>query len=96
MEGCDVRWLGLRAMHVEMYKCSDERGDSLTRRDESILRGLESRMNSVGQNSSYLHEINEMRRLGKYELQWLYGRGDGHRFFSQTFLVEGILKQQYI
>lgn len=79
------------------HKGRDESGKTLNARDEAVLKGMEKRNRLVRENERYRHEVKEMRRLGKYELQWMFGKGDGGvDYFVEGFLLRAILHGDYI
>lgn len=92
---CNVRWLGLRASHIRKYSNIGMCGDDLTTRDATILDGLQENNRMIRNDERYVEEIEEMRQLGKYELQWLYGHCDGAAFLEK-FVLEAILHGDYL
>lgn len=50
--------------------------------------------NNLGER--YMEEIGEMERLGKHELQWLYGHPEGLSYLSKTFLPMSIMRQDFL
>lgn len=93
---CTVRWLGLRASHIERNASIGMWGEALTARDESLLRNLELRDPVIRADRRYMRETRAMRELGKYELQWLYGHARGVGYFSQVYLLDAILRADYL
>lgn len=91
---CDVRWLGLRSSHIQKYSSIGLTGETLSKNDEAILRGLE-KQTVITRNVGYQVEMSCMRTYGKYELQWLFGHEDGPRFLSETFIPNAILHGDY-
>lgn len=93
---CNVRWLGLRAAHIEKHSSIGLCGEPLTSRDAVILNNLARNNSLIRNDERYMQEVEQMRKLGKYELQWLYGHADGVRFFSETFMLDAILHADYL
>lgn len=93
---CNVRWLGLRSAHIEQHSDIGLCGEPLTGRDDAILNGLSRNNNLVRDDQRYSTEVQQMRKLGKYELQWLYGHADGVKYFSEKFLLDAILHGDYL
>lgn len=93
---CNVRWLGLRAKHIEEHVAIGAVGEPLTERDEAVLHGLQGRNSLVRDDERYAVELEKMRALGKHELQCLFGHPDGIRFLSDTFLPTAILQHDYL
>lgn len=91
---CDLKWLGLRATHIESFSQFLLAGEPLTRNDNTILRNLE-RQNLSIIDDRYTSEIQKMSSLGKYELQCLHGHPTGLRFLTETFLPSLILRRDY-
>lgn len=85
-----VRWLGLRSRAVLAHAELGLQGEPLSRRDEAVLRGLEGRL---GADVRYKEEMVMMRRLGKFELQWLYGNGAG---YVGRWVERAILRGEYL
>ena len=41
-------------------------------------------------------ELAEMRRLGKHELQWLYGTPTGTRYLADGFVDRALLQKDFV
>lgn len=90
----DVRWLGLRACHIENMPWVSG-GEPLTSRDLAISRSLQEQKFIVS-DPRYLAEIEAMEKVGKHELQCLYGHPEGLQFLSKRFLPTALLSHDYI
>lgn len=90
----DVKWLGLRASHVDRMQWVGD-GEELTSRDRAVIESLRSQSH-IYSNEEYMAEIDAMSDRGKHELQCLYGHHKGTRFFSREFLPMAILQHDYI
>lgn len=88
-----MRWLGLRSSHIRAHAYLGLPGVPLTGRDEAVLRGLAARGALDGRHEA---EAAAMRRLGKVELQWLYGHADGAKYVGAGFVVGAVLRADYL
>lgn len=92
---CDLRWLGLRSSHIKQHSYIGACGEELTSRDLAIIRGLQRNHAVFRENAAFATELEAMKELGKYELQWLYGHSTGHDFL-QRFVLDAILHGDYL
>lgn len=92
---CNLKWLGLRSSHIAKHSYIGYDGEPLTDRDRSILDGLQRNTRLIRESSHYMEEVQAMKRLGKYELQWLYGHASGANYLEH-FVLESILCADYI
>lgn len=57
---------------------------------------MEESNQRVKNDERYQREVSEMRRLGKYELQWMYGQQGGGKYLTEGYLLRAILRADYI
>lgn len=94
-----MRWLGLRASQIKRLDSEFSIGlcgESLTARDNAVVASLRKTVDRSNLDESFMEEIGEMERLGKHELQWLYGHPEGLSYLSKTFLPMAILRGDFL
>lgn len=91
----DIKWLGLRASHLQAMPWVTLPGEELTTRDKALVKSLKKQA-FIAQDRRYLEELDLMEELGKHELQTLYGHPEGTRYLSSTFLPNALLQHDYI
>lgn len=93
---CNLKWLGLRGTQILKMASIGIAGSPLTLDDTRTLRRLKQEVKSRKEHDAILQEIDLMQQLGKHELQWVYGHELGVRYMARGFVVEAILKGDYI
>lgn len=91
---CDLRWMGLRASQIKEHQYIGNCGEQLSRNDLQIWKEL--RRNAKQESSRFLEEVEKMKTVGKYELQWLYGHSKGMDYFTFNFIETAILRGDYL
>lgn len=93
---CNLKWLGLRGTQILKMASIGIAGSPLTLDDTRTLCRLKQEAESRDEHEAILQEIDLMQQLGKHELQWVYGHELGVRYMARGFVVEAILKGDYI
>jgi DNA topoisomerase VI subunit A len=90
----EVKWLGLRASHIEDMPWVGQ-GEALTDRDEAVVANLRAQV-YISSDPRYMAEVEAMKGCGKHELQCLYGHPSGTKYLSNEFLPTALLQHDYI
>lgn len=93
-EVCDIKWLGLRASHVQDRAWLGQ-GEPLSDRDRGLLSRL-LRRSSVRERQEYVRELESMADMGKYELQGLYSHRSGVGYLASTFIPTALVRRDYL
>lgn len=93
---CNLKWLGLRGTQILRMASIGIAGLPLSLDDVRTLRRLKHMAEVRKEHPDVLQELELMRRLGKHELQWVYGHELGAGYMARGFVVEAILKGDYI
>lgn len=98
---CNVRWLGLRSaqmrrMQQDAHGEGDAGGEPLTADDWRVLRRVWAMCEGGGGGDEMRKELLNMQRVGKFELQWVYGQGGGLQYVSRTYVTNTVLRGDYV
>ncbi len=71
-------------------------GEPLSNRDNALMETIRSRLIGLGRLDDYERELTELERIGKHELQYLYGHPDGITFLAERFIPQEVLRSNAV